>query len=130
ATISSMATHFELLLAGIVAGPEQSIGELELLTAGEKRELLREWNHTESDYTRAKCVHQLFEEQAARTPAAIAVGCKGQILSYGELEQRANQLARHLRALGAGAGIRVGICMERSLEMVVGLLGILKAGAA
>jgi amino acid adenylation domain-containing protein len=92
--------------------------------------LLVEWNQTEADYPRDKCVHQLFEAQAERTPDAIAVVFEDQQLTYRELNERSNQLAHHLRKLGIGPDVLVGLCVERSLEMLVGLLGILKAGGA
>jgi hypothetical protein len=130
ATIERMAGHFETLLGGIVADAEQCIGQLPLLNAAERRRLLVQWNDTAIDYPRDRCIHQLFEAQVARTPGAVAVVFEDEALTYAELNARANQLARHLIALGAGAETLVGICMERSLEMVVGLLGILKAGGA
>jgi amino acid adenylation domain-containing protein len=100
------------------------------LTAAERRRMLVEWNQTEREYPRDKCVHQLFEEQAERSPDAVAVVFEDQSLTYGELNARANQLAHHLVSLGVGPDMLVGLCVERSLEMVVGLLGILKAGGA
>jgi amino acid adenylation domain-containing protein len=100
------------------------------MTAAERRQLLVDWNDTRVDYPRDKCVHQLFEEQVERTPDARAVVFEDQSLSYGELNRRANQLAHYLRKLGVGPDVLVGVCMERSLEMVIGLLGILKAGGA
>src|SRR5258706_4844709 len=126
-----MARHFGGLLEGIAAAdPEQRIGELPLLTEAERHQLLVEWNDTATDYPRDRCIHELFEAQVARTPEAVAVVFEGQQLSYGELNARANQLAHHLIGLGAGPEVLVGVCMERSLELIVGLLGILKAGAA
>ena len=101
-----------------------------VLTEAERHKLLVEWNRTERDYPRDKCVHQLFEEQVERTPEAVAVVFEGQSLTYRELNARANRLAQHLRTLGVGPEVLVGLCVERSLEMVVGLLGILKAGGA
>ncbi|MDC3955511.1 AMP-binding protein, partial [Polyangium jinanense] len=88
------------------------------------------WNDTAVAYPDCKCIHELFEEQAARTPDAVALVFAEQELTYRELDQRSNQLAHHLRALGVGPEVRVGLCVERSLEMVVGLLAILKAGGA
>ena len=106
------------------------MSELPLLTDGERRQLLVEWNDTAADYPRDQCIHQLFETQAARTPEAVAVVFEDRQLTYAELNARANQLAHYLRELGVGPEVLVGICVERSLEMVVGLLGILKAGGA
>jgi amino acid adenylation domain-containing protein len=129
-TIERMVNHFETLLQRIVVNSEQRLSDLPILTEPETQELLVKWNNTQTDYPRDKCVHELFEEQVERSPDAVAVVFENQQLTYRELNERANQLARHLRKLGAGRETLVGICMERSLEMVVGLLGILKAGAA
>ena len=128
ATIERMAGHFRTLLEGIVADPDQEIGRLPLLTASERQQILVEWNDTAAGYPRDQCIHQLFEEQVQRSPDAVALVYEEQQLSYGELNARANQLAHHLIALGVGPEVLVAICVERSLEMVVGLLGILKAG--
>src|SRR4029077_12003789 len=125
-----MARYFERLLEGIVADPDQRIGELPLLTAAERHQLLVECTDTATDYLRDRCIHELFEEQAARTPHAVAVVYEDRQLTYGELNARANQLAHHLIALGVGPEVLVGLCMERSLELIVGLLAILKAGGA
>ena len=130
ATIARMATHFQKILETATAGPDRSIAELPILSVDERRQILERWNAAPFDESRDKCVHQLVEEQVARTPESLAVSCEGQSLSYGELNARANRLAHRLRRLGVGPGVLVGICMERSLEMVVGLLGILKAGGA
>ena len=92
--------------------------------------MLVEWNRTEVAYPKDRCVHELFEEQVERTPEAVAVVFEDKQLTYRQLNERANQLARHLQKLGVGPDTLVGICVERSLEMVVGLLGILKAGGA
>ncbi len=127
-TISRMAGHFQTLLSAIVENPQQRVGELPLLTQAERDRLLVEWNQTESEYPQDKCIHQLFEEQVERTPDAVAVVFENQQLTYQQLNQRANQLAHHLLSLGVGPEVLVGICVERSLEMVVGLLAILKAG--
>ena len=129
-TMRRLAGHYQTLLEAIVANPDQRIRQLPLLSATERRQLLVDWNQTKTDYPREKCIHQLFEEQAARSPHAVAVVLGEQQLTYRELNERANQLAHHLRKLGAGPEGLVGLCLERSLEMVVGLLGILKAGGA
>ncbi|BAZ00088.1 amino acid adenylation domain-containing protein [Tolypothrix tenuis PCC 7101] len=129
-TISRMAANFEVLLTAIVANPQQAISELPLLTALEKQKLLVDWNDTQTDYPQDKCLPQLFAEQVEKTPDAIAVVFEEQKLTYRELNNRANQLAHYLRKLGVQPDVGVGICVERSLEMVVGLLGILKAGGA
>ena len=130
ATIERMLGHFQTLLKGIVANPEQRISELPLLTESEKHQLLVEWNDTKREYPRDKCIHQLFEEQVERTPEAVAVVFEDQQLTYRELNNQANQLAHYLQKLGVGPEVLVGICVERSMEMVVGLLGVLKAGGA
>jgi amino acid adenylation domain-containing protein len=129
-TIERLAGHFVNLLAGIVANPQAQISQLPLLTEVEQQQLLIEWNNTQVDYPQIKCIHTLFEEQAERTPDAIAVVFENQQLTYTELNGRANQLAHYLQKLGVKADTLVGICVERSLEMMVGLLGILKAGGA
>ena len=129
-TITRMMGHFVTLLEAIVANPQQRIDQLPLLTQFEEHQLLVEWNNTQVDYPIDKCIHQLFEEQVERTPDAVAVVFENQQLTYHELNSRANQLAHYLRSLGVKSDVLVGICVERSLEMVVGLLGILKAGGA
>ncbi|MFN6570019.1 non-ribosomal peptide synthetase [Dendronalium sp. ChiSLP03b] len=129
-TIARMISHFQTLLAAIVTNPHQKVGELPLLTEIEQQQLLLQWNNTQTDYPADKCIHQLFEQQAERTPDAVAVVFENKYLTYHELNSRANQLAYYLKSLGVGADVLVGLCVERSLEMVVGLLAILKAGGA
>ena len=129
-TVGRMLGHLEALLESMPANPEQRLASLSILTAAEKQQLLVEWNPTGNQASIDNCLHQLFEEQAALTPAAIAVVCEDQFLSYRDLNNRANQLAHYLRAQQVGPDEHVGICCERSLEMIVGILGILKAGAA
>ena len=130
ATIARLAGHFVRLLDSVGATPEARIGALDLLSEAERREALIEWNATAAAYSRERCVHELFAGQVARTPDAIAVVLDDVALSYAELNARANRLAHHLRSTGVGPDVLVGICLERSIEMVVGLLGILKAGGA
>ena len=125
-----MIGHFQTLLESIVADPGTAISRLALLTDSERDQLLVEWNDTKRDYPEDKCIHQLFEEQVERTPEAIAVVFEDRRLTYRELNARANRLAYDLRNLGVGPETLVGICLERSLEMVVGILGVLKAGGA
>lgn len=127
-TIARMLVHFRTLLEGIVDAPEQRLSVLPLLPDAQRHQLLVSWNDTRSDYPQDQCIHQLFEVQVGRTPDAIAVAFENQQLTYRELNARANQLAHHLRKRGVGPGVLVGICVERSLEMVEGLLGIIKAG--
>jgi amino acid adenylation domain-containing protein/non-ribosomal peptide synthase protein (TIGR01720 family) len=129
-TARRMLAHFRQLLEGIVAGPDRSVATLPMLTAAEQQQLLVEWNRTEADYPADRCVHQLFEAQAAATPDNIAVEWDGNRLSYCDLNERANQLAHHLQKLGVGPETLVAISVDRSLEMVIGLLGVLKAGGA
>ena len=130
ATIRRMLSHFEILLANVVSNPDQRLSELQLLTAAEVEHVVFAWNDTAADYPHDKCIHQLFEEQVERTPEAVAVICQDEQLTYRELNERANRLAHYLQSAGAGPETIIGICMQRSVEMMVGLLGILKAGAA
>jgi amino acid adenylation domain-containing protein len=113
-----------------VANSEQQLDGEQLLTDIEKHKLLVEWNNTYRDYPQDKCIHELFEATVEQTPEAVAVVFEGEQLTYRELNARANQVAHHLQSLGVGPEVLVGICVERSLEMVVGVLGILKAGGA
>ncbi|WP_420895036.1 non-ribosomal peptide synthetase, partial [Sorangium cellulosum] len=130
ATIERMAGHYQTLLESLVAEPSRRVSELPLLTEAERQKLQVTWNATEADTPRDACLHALFEAQVEKTPDAVAVVFEGQKLTYRALDARANQLAHHLRRLGVGPDVLVGLCVERSLEMVVGLLGILKAGGA
>ncbi|HEX8650923.1 MAG TPA: amino acid adenylation domain-containing protein, partial [Pyrinomonadaceae bacterium] len=131
ATITRMIGHFQTLLESIVANPDERLTDLPLLTATEQQRLLRVGsNDTGKDYPLDRCVHQLFEAQVERHPEKVAVTFADRQLTYQELNRRANQLAHHLRALGVGPEVPVCICVERSLEMLVGLVGILKAGGA
>ena len=129
-TIGRMAQHLQTLLEAIVLDPSARIAELPLLTEAERRQLLLEWNDTRAEYDKPVCAHQLFEAQVKRTPEALAVAFENERLSYRELNARANNLAHYLRGLGVAAGDVVGIFMERSLEMIAGIIGTLKAGAA
>ncbi|MGH7979695.1 MAG: non-ribosomal peptide synthetase, partial [Limisphaerales bacterium] len=129
-TIQRLLAQYQTLLEGIIFNPDEKLSHLPLLSAAERHQILVEWNRTEADYPSDRCLHELIEEQEHRTPEAAAVVFEGKKLAYRQLNARANQLARHLRKLGAGPDVLVGICAERSLEMVVGLLGVLKAGAA
>jgi amino acid adenylation domain-containing protein len=129
-TIERMIGHFKTLLEGIVADPDQPISTLPLLTDVERYQLLVEWNSTRADFPEGCCLHELFEAQAERTPDAVAVSFENQRLTYGQLNARANQLAHYLKQRGVGPEKLVGISLERSLEMVVGVMAILKAGGA
>src|SRR5262249_49823999 len=128
-TVIRMMAHWKTLIRAAANNTNSRVRELAVLPEDEQQLLVQNWNATRRPYPHA-CIHQLFEQQAARTPNAGAVTFAGKTLTYAELNRRSNQLAHHLRRLGAGPETRVGICVERSLEMVVGLLGILKAGAA
>ncbi|MBF2061118.1 non-ribosomal peptide synthetase [Fischerella thermalis] len=128
-TITRMVQHFQTLLSGIVANPEQRLEELPLLSEAEQQQLLVEWNDTETEYPN-QCIHQLFAAQVERTPDAVAVVFQDEQLTYTQLNQRANQLAHYLQKLGVKPEVLVGICLPRSIEMLVGLLAILKAGGA
>ena len=128
--IERMIEHFCTLLEAAAANPGQQLSKLPLLTDAERQQMLVEWNRTEAPYPKDRCLHQLFEDQVERAPDAIAVEFEDKQLSYRQLNERANKLARHLQRLGVGPDTLVALCVERSLEMVVGLLGILKAGGA
>ena len=130
ATITRMLAHYRILLEGAVANPNGRIAYLPMLTQEEARTLLVDWNDTAKDYPADRCIHQLFEEQAERAPDRIALVMGRETVSYGELNRRANRLAHYLRKLGVGPDVMVGICLERSIDMIVALLGVLKAGGA
>jgi amino acid adenylation domain-containing protein len=129
-TIARMLGHFQVLLAGIIANPDQPISQLPLLTAVEQHQILTQWNPPSQEDPCSLCIHELFEAQVARSPQAIAIAFAGQQLTYAELNTRANRLAHYLRSRGVQPDQLVGLCVERSLEMAVGVLGILKAGGA
>lgn len=126
--IARMLGHLRTLLLGMVANPQQKISELPLLTEQERYQLLEEWNNTQVDYPKDQCIHQLFEAQVEKTPDAVAVVFENQQLTYRELNTKANQLAHYLQKLGVKPEVLVGICVERSLEMIIALLATLKAG--
>ncbi len=129
ATITRILGHFQTLLEGTSVDPDRRLSQLPLLTESERQQVLFDWNNTKIDYPHL-CLHQLFEAQVERTPDAVAVVFEDQQLTYSQLNEKANLLAHHLIKLGVKPNSLVGICVERSLEMVVGLLGILKAGSA
>ena len=128
--IVRLSGHYQTLLGAVAAGPDRRLADLPVLTTAEHQQLLVEWNDTAKEYPRDKCIHELFEIQVEETPEAVAVVYGEQQLTYRELNARANQLAHHLQAHGVHQGTKAGIYAERSLEMVIGLLGILKAGGA
>jgi amino acid adenylation domain-containing protein len=130
-TIERINQHFENLLQAILANPAQSIQNIPFLSQTEQEQILAIWNQTKIDYLQQhQCIHQLFEAQVAQTPDAVALVCQNQQLTYQQLNEKANQLAHHLQSLGVEPDTLVGICLERSLEMVIAVLGILKAGGA
>ena len=125
-----MLAHFKELLGSVADDPETSIDALPILPAEERKRILVEWNATRREFPRNQTVHALFEQQAKAHPDRIAVRCLDDVVTYGELDQRSARLARRLRGAGVARGSLVGLCVERSVALVVGLLGILKAGAA
>ncbi len=131
-TIRQLLTHWQVLLEQIVADPQQHLLAIPLLTPTEREQVLIDWNATDQEYTRhttnALCMHQIFERQARRTPDAVAIVTPDACLTYREVEMRANQVARALTNLGVDTEARVGVCMERSSQAIIGLLGILKVG--
>ena len=130
ATIERLLSHFTTVLSGAVEDSEGPLGQFPLLVAAERHQLRTEWNDTATPEPIEPFVHRLIENQARRSPDAVAVAFEGRSISYAALNGRADRLARHLRELGVGPDVRVGVCVERSLELVVGLLGILKVGGA
>jgi len=130
-TIERYVGYWKTLLKGMVrAQADEPLAGIDILPAAERELVLHEWNATQMAYPHDKCLHELFEEQALRTPDAVAIVHGNERLSYAELDARANQLARHLRTLGVGPDRCVALCVERSVAMVVGLLAVLKAGGA
>ncbi|QSQ25383.1 amino acid adenylation domain-containing protein [Pyxidicoccus parkwayensis] len=129
-TVARMAAHYARLLEGVLAHPERKLALLPLLTEAEQHQVLREWNDTALPYPTVPTVHALFEATASRTPDAIAASFGDSRLTYAELNRRANQLAHHLRALGVRPDERVGICVQRSLDLPIAVLATLKAGGA
>jgi amino acid adenylation domain-containing protein/non-ribosomal peptide synthase protein (TIGR01720 family) len=130
ATIARMVEHFHTLLYGILANPQAKLSELPLLTAAETHQLLVAWNQTETENRETASLHQVFARQVEKTPDAIAVAFTDASLTYRQLNDKANQLANYLQQLGVGAESFVGVCLERSPEIIIAILGILKAGAA
>jgi amino acid adenylation domain-containing protein/FkbM family methyltransferase len=130
ATVAQMASHFERLLESVADDPSEQVCRVALLGADERRRLVSESNATRAEFPANKCLHELLEEQAARRPAEAAVVFGQERISFGELNERADKLASHLRTLGVGPDVPVGLLFERGIEMIVGLFGILKAGGA
>ncbi len=130
ATIERMLAHFEIILQAAMDNPDQSVTKIPLLTAAEQQLILHEWNTVSAQYPSNAAIHQLFERSAAATPDAIALACEGSQITYGALNARANQLAHYLRSMGAGPDVYVALSVERDLDLMVGILGILKSGSA
>ncbi len=129
-TIEKMLCHYQTLLESIIENPDQSVSGLNLLREDERKQIIEAWNETSYSYEQSRCAHHLFEEQAQRTPDAVSVVFEDAQITYNELNVRANLLAHYLISLGVEADSRVGICCQRSIEMVVAVIGILKAGGA
>lgn len=129
-TIERLAGHFHEVLQALVAQSEQTLGNFSILSPNERHQQLVDWNATHTEYPKDVCIHQLFEAQAKRTPEAVALECNGHFLTYAELNRLSSHVARLLRQNGVGPETRVGLLMERTLELIVSLLGILKAGGA
>ncbi|HVF42737.1 MAG TPA: amino acid adenylation domain-containing protein [Pyrinomonadaceae bacterium] len=130
ATVERLAAHLRNLLDSAAEDPSRRVSELPMMSEGERRQILFDWNDTEHEFQGPPSLHQMFEEQAARTPDAPALTFEGEHMTFGELNRRANQVAHRLRAHGAGPEVLVGVMMERSLELMVAFLGVLKSGAA
>jgi amino acid adenylation domain-containing protein len=130
ATIQRLLDHFQTLLAGAVADPDQSIATLPLMAEAERQQVLIDWNQTTADFPHDRCIHELFEQQVNQRPAALALIFGDQTLTYDQLDRRANQLAHDLQQRGVGPDVIVGLSTERGPDMIVGILGILKAGGA
>jgi len=130
ATIRRLVSHLQRVLQAMVADPDQRISQVQLLSQAEREQILMSWNQTAVPYPQQSCTHQLFEAQVASHPDAVAVVCGQDRLTYRQLDCKANQLARYLQGLGVGPNVLVALCMERSVEMIIGLLGVLKAGGA
>lgn len=128
--VRALADRVEMLLAAGLQQPSRPVGQLDILPAAERQKLLVDWQDTAAPYASDRCVHELFEAQVARTPDAVAIVFKGQSLTYRELNERANGMAEVLRARGVGPDVLVAVCIERSLDLMVGLMGVLKAGGA
>jgi len=129
-TIRRMAQHYQTLLEGAAADPTRRLSELPLMTPGERRQVLHDWNDTHTDYPRDLCLHQMFEQQVERTPDAVALRFGERSVRYAELNATADRLAHRLQLLGIGPGTLVALCLERGPEMVTAILGVLKAGGA
>lgn len=129
-TMQRLANHFQNLLQGVIANPDQHISELPMLSPEDRKKFVYGWNDTHRDYPRDVFVPHLFEQRVEETPDATAVVYEDKRLTYRELNERANQLGHFLKKRGVGPEVRVAVCVERSLEMIVGVMGVMKAGGA
>ena len=129
-SVSRLIEHWAALLDEALTNPDCRLSDFRVVTPAETAQLASDWNATRADYSRDRMLHELIEAQAAQTPNAIAVEFERQKISYRDLNARANQLAHYLRRIGVGPDVPVGVCIERSAEMVVALLGVIKAGGA
>ena len=127
-SMERLLNHLGRVLEGMAENEESRVIDLPMLSKQERQQILVDWNQTAADYPRDRCVHELFEQQVKQTPDAVAVVYEGNQLTYEEINRRSNQLAHYLREMGVGPEVKVGLFVERSLEMVVGLLGVMKAG--
>jgi amino acid adenylation domain-containing protein len=128
--IAGVLEHMEILFDGLTAEPTRPVSEVPLLSEATRRQLLIDWNDTDTHYPANRCIHWLFETQATKTPDTPAVSFEGECLTYRKLNEQANQLAHYLQRLGVGPEVLVAICMERSIDMIVAILGVLKSGGA
>ncbi len=129
-TIEGMLGHFAQLLTSLARDPEQHLSHVSMMTEAERRQVVVEWNVTDAEYPRDLCLHQLVDAQARRTPDSVALRCDDEWISYRDLQERSDRLGRILRSMGVGPEMFVGVFLERSIDMVIGILGILKAGGA
>ena len=128
-TIAGMIRHYQRLLEAMIAAPEQALTEASLLTDSERQQVLHEWNHTQAEIPPEQCVHELFEAQVGNCPHALAIVQNERKLTYAELNCRANQMAHYLRSLGVEPGENVALLLERSIDLVIAELAVLKCGA-
>ncbi len=129
-SVQRLVGHFEVLMKGLITDANQRLSQLPMMSERERQQIVVEWNKTAAEYPRDRCIHEIFEQQVEQTPDAVAVVYEGEHLTYYELNRRANQLAHYLREKGVGPEVKVGLCVERSLEMIIGLVGVMKAGGA
>ncbi len=129
-SVRRLVGHFEVLMKGLMTDANQRLSQLPMMSGKSGKQIIVEWNRTAAEYPRDRCIHEIFEQQVEQRPDALAVVYEGEHLTYYELNRRANQLAHYLREKGVCAEVKVGLCVERSLEMIIGLVGVMKAGGA